>query len=203
MISPFREEYGVGKILTTESCCECYHDLFDMFLILDTTGQGGGFYGVLGADNVDALPLFKMIYGESAIAYGSGCKLEGGDKEFEFNFIRNILFGMIPTAEGIELAYKDELYKWAVMRHGVDFFKQNREVLIYGMLDDYITLGNGERSVTFNKLVKKCPEVIAAKYKYKDNEYLYAYNYTDMRKDVTLFGKKLSVEPKSFIRVQF
>ena len=110
---------------------------------------------------------------------------------------------MIPTAEGIELAYKDELYKWDVMRRGVDFFKQNREVLIYGMLDDYITLRDAERSVTFNKLVKNCPEVIAAKYKYKDNEYLYAYNYTDMRKDVTLFGKKLSVEPKSFIRVGF
>jgi hypothetical protein len=97
MISPFREEYGVGKILTTESCCECYHDLFDMFLILDTTGQGGGFYGVLGADNVDALPLFKMIYGESAIAYGSGCKLEGGDKEFEFNYIMSENESEIPV----------------------------------------------------------------------------------------------------------
>ena len=203
MIAPFREEMCKGKILTTESCAECYHDLFDLFLILDTSGQSTGFFRALGADNVESLPLFKMIYGDSAVAYGSGCKLEGGDAEFEFKYVRNILFGMIPTVEGIELAYKDELYKWDVMRRGVDFFKQNREVLIYGMLDDYITLRDAERSVTFNKLVKNCPEVIAAKYKYKDNEYLYAYNYTDMRKDVTLFGKKLSVEPKSFIRVGF
>ena len=189
-----------GKILTTESCAECYHDLFDLFLILDTSGQGGGFYNSLGADNVESLPLFKMIYGDSAAAYGSGCKLEGGDAEFEFNYVRNSLFGMIPTAEGIEAAYASEEEKWKIMKRGVDFFKQNREVLIYGMLDDYITLGDGERSITFNKLVKKCPEVIAAKYRYKDKVYLFAYNYTETEKVVNLFGKQLSVMPRAFLR---
>jgi hypothetical protein len=201
MIGAFRESMPKSKILTTESCCECYHDLFDMFLILDTSSQNTGFSGCCGADNVESLPLFAMIYGDSAIAYGSGCKLEGGDDEFEFNYIRNILFGMIPTVEGAELAYKDESAKWEVMKKGVDFFKENREVLLYGILDDYLTFGDNAKAVKFGKQEKHCPEVVSTVYKYMDRDYIFAYNYSDSEKDVHVKGKKLRIAPGSFVKI--
>ena len=200
MIGSFRKNMPEGKILTTESCCECYHDLFDMFLILDTT-LPFGFSNVCGTENADSIPLFAMIYGDSAIAYGSVCKFENNDSQFEFNYMRNILFGMIPTAEGIESIHADDTKKWEILKRGVDFFKQNREVLIYGILDDYITFG--ERAVPFNNAEKKCPEVICVKYKYKNSEHVYAYNYTNSKKCVTAFGKSLCIEPNSFARIQF
>jgi hypothetical protein len=200
MIGSFRKSMPEDKILTTESCCECYHDLFDMFLILDTT-LPFGFSNVCGTENADSIPLFAMIYGDSAVAYGSVCKFENNDDQFEFNYMRNILFGMIPTAEGIEAIHADDTKKWEILKRGVDFFKQNREVLIYGILDDYITFG--ERTVPFNNAEKKCPEVICAKYKYKNLDYVYAYNYTDSKKHITPFGKSLCIEPNSFARIQF
>lgn len=202
MIGEFRNSMPKDKILTTESCCECYHDLFDMFLILDTNSQSSGFSKVCGADNVESLPLFAMIYGDSAVAYGSICKFENNTEQFEFNYIRNILFGMIPTAEGIEAVHADDALKWEILKRGVDFFKQNRKVLIYGILDDYITLGDGERSIVFNNTEKKCPEAICVKYKYKNAEYVYVYNYSDSKKDVSAFGKQIFVEPNSFEAVR-
>jgi len=198
MIGEFRKEMPKDKILTTESCCECYHDLFDMFLILDTCSQGGGFSGVCGPENVESIPLFKMIYGDSAIAYGSSCKLEGGDGEFEFNYIRNILFGMIPTVEGAPLECKDESFKWDIMKRGVDFFKENREVLLCGILDDYITFGDNERVLKFGRLEKSCPGVVCAIYSYKGEKKIFAYNYSDSDKSVSVSNKTLKIKAKSF-----
>ena len=199
MIAPFRDSMPKGKILTTESCAECYHDLFDLFLILDTSGQSGGFYGVCGADNVESLPLFKMIYGDSAIAYGSGCKLEGGDGEFEYNYIRNILFGMIPTAEGMEIQYLGEHFKWQVLRAGVDLFKANRMILTHGTLEDISYIGEG-RKVIFGRLERGCPDLIASLYKFEGREYIFAYNFTDECRTVTVFGKEISVTPHAFCK---
>jgi len=200
MIGEFRNGMPSGKILTTESCCECYHDLFDMFLILDTTAQASGFSRVCGPENTDTLPLFATIYGDSAVAYGSSCKLEEADESFEYNYIRNIIFGMIPTVEGMELAYKDEDKKWEIMKRGVDFFKTNREVLIYGHLREYLTFGK-DRVVVFKNLEKHCPDVICAVYEYGENEHRFAYNYADTERTVTVNGKSISVGAHSFIEI--
>ena len=199
MIGSFREEMPKGKILTTESCCEVYHDLFDMFLILDTSIKNSGFPKVCGADNTESLPLFKMIYGDSAIAYGSACAFETGDGQFEFNYMRNILFGMIPTVEGVEAIHADDTVKWDILKRGVDFFKENREVLIYGELLDYKTYNGAGIKVEFNGLVKTCPEVISAVYTYDGKEYIFAYNYSDKEKSVTVRAKTLLLKPKSFV----
>jgi len=201
MIGSFRAEMPKGKILTTESCCEVYHDLFDMFLILDTSIKNSGFPKVCGADNTESLPLFKMIYGDSAIAYGSACAFENGDGQFEFNYMRNILFGMIPTVEGVESIHADDTVKWDILKRGVDFFKENREVLIYGELLDYKTHNGAGIKVDFNGLVKTCPEVISAVYDYDGAEYVFAYNYAECEKSITLCEKTLSVKPKSFVAI--
>ena len=201
MIGAFRTEMPKDKVLTTESCCECYHDLFDMFLILDTCSQGGAFSGVCGPENVESIPLFAMIYGDSAIAYGSSCKLESADEEFEFNYVRNILFGMIPTVEGAPIMCKDEDEKWKIMKRGVDFFKANRDALLYGIMQDYLTFSDDARVVKFGKLEKSCPEVIITVYEYNGENKAFAYNYSDTDKTISVLNKQMTVPKKSFASI--
>ena len=141
-----------------------------------------------------------MIYGDSAIAYGSACAFENGDGQFEFNYMRNIIFGMIPTAEGVEAVHKDDTAKWEILKRGVDFFKANREVLIYGTLVDYVTHKEKGINVSFGAVDGVIPEVISAVYNYDGKEYIFAYNYSDSEKSITVCEKTLSVKPKSFAK---
>ena len=197
MIGDFRKSMPKGKILTTESCCECYHNLFDMFLILDTSIGEGGFQRLCGHDNVEVLPLFAMIYGDSAIAYGSKCKFENSDGDFELNYIQSILYGMIPTVEGVEACHENDEFKWSVLKQGIDFFKENREVLIYGILDEYLVFEQN-RIVKFDKLEKLCPNVTSVVYTYKNKKYIFAYNFASEAKIIEVDGKTIKIAPKSF-----
>lgn len=201
MIGTFRKLMPQGKILTTESCCEAYHDLFDMFLILDTCSQDHGFHAVCGCDNVESLPLFAMIYNDSAVAYGSICKFENNDDQFAFNYIRNILWGMIPTAEGMEMEWiADAPEKWRVLKQGVAFFKENRDILLYGTLDAYYSYENETRDIIFGDFIKKCPSVICAVYSYQEETYAMLYNYAETAHRVAVQGKSLTVPAKSFLK---
>ena len=141
-----------------------------------------------------------MIYGDSAIAYGSACAFENGDGQFEFNYMRNIIFGMIPTAEGVEAVHKDDTAKWDILKRGVDFFKENREVLLYGTLVDYVTHKDKGINISFGAIEGEFPEVISAVYSLDGKEYLFAYNYSDSEKVIMLNGKAISVKPKSFAK---
>lgn len=200
MIGGFRANMPKDKILTTESCCECYHNLFDMFLILDTSIKASGFPGLCGINNVNVLPLFKLIYGESAIAYGTSCQFENGDGQFEFNYIRSILYGMIPTVEGVETQHENDEFKWSVLKRGVDFFKKNREVLLCGELSDYIAFNN-ERTILVDGVEMLCPEVVAVVYNYNGKQYIFAYNYTDDDKFISVERKNINVKAKSFAEI--
>ena len=203
MIGTFREVMPEGKILTTESCCEVYHDLFDMFLILDTCSQDFGFSELCGSDNVDSLPMFAMIYNDSAVAYGSICKFEHNDEPFTYNYLRNILWGMVPTAEGMELDWiADAPEKWRVLKQGVDFFKENRDILLYGIMEDYYQFAEGGKTVAFGDLQRQCPGVICAVYTYEGETYAMLYNYSDAQQQVTVAEQVVSVPGKSFIKVK-
>ena len=142
-----------------------------------------------------------MIYGDSAIAYGSACAFENGDENFEFNYMRNIIFGMIPTAEGVEAVHKDDTAKWDILKRGVDFFKENKEVLLYGTLVDYVTHKDKGINISFGAIEGEFPEVISAVYDYDGAKYVFAYNYAECEKSITLCEKTLSVKPKSFVAI--
>ncbi|MDD2392507.1 MAG: DUF6259 domain-containing protein [Eubacteriales bacterium] len=135
MILKLRALIGKDKILTTESCCECYIDLFDIFLILDPNLQKHFLFD--GEGKCDSIPLFSMIYGDYALSYGSICRLSDTIEEFEFNFIRNLLWGMIPTIEGFSMDQindKNSGKYFEIIKEGVDFFKENKELFLYGRL---------------------------------------------------------------------
>lgn len=199
MLSTLRAIMPENKFITTESCCECYHDLFDLFLILDTCSQSFGFYEICGSDNCDSIPLFAMIYNDSAISYGSVCTFSNNTKRFEFNFTRNILWGMIPTCEGMELAeIENDSEKWEIITRGVDFYRANREILLYGTYEEYIEKTGCNVEITFNTLSKKCPGVIGSVYFYDQKRYLFAYNYSEEKQTLTTAGQNMTIEPGVF-----
>ena len=108
---------------------------------------------------------------------------------------------MIPTVEGAPIICKDEDEKWSVMKRGVDFFKANREVLLYGIMQDYLTFGDGARVVKFGRLEKSCPEVVLTVYEYNGEKKAFAYNYFDTDKTVSVLNKTLQIKAKSFASI--
>lgn len=199
LLETLRSMMPEGKFLTTESCCECYHDVFDLFLILDTCSQGKMFDHLCGAGNSKSIPLFAMIYNDSAVSYGSVCTFENQTPQFEFNFIRNILWGMVPTCEGMELReIKNDTEKWEIIRRGVDFYRKHREVLLFGTYEEYFETEACRKTIAFREALIDCPGVIASVYSYQGETYVYAYNYTEEVQRITVRGRELSVEPGSF-----
>lgn len=202
MIGTLRKIMPKDKFLTTESCCECYHDLFDLFLILDTCSQTHGFHEVCGCENCESIPLFAMIYNDSAISYGSVCTFANNDEQFEFNFMRNILWGMVPTCEGMELEeISNDENKWNIIKKGVDFYKENRDVLLYGTFDEYMKFDCGEKTIYFGDFSKTCPGVICSIYNYGNNTYAFLYNYSPKLQTVEVKGKSVSVNSGEFTSV--
>ena len=201
MINPLRHYMDKDMFLTTESCCESYHDLFDMMLLVDHCSQGKAFHALCGCENCESIPLFAMLYKDTKTAYGSICRFDDNNDQFEFNFMRTVLWGMVPTAEGMELnEIEDADDKWAILKKGVDFYKENKELIFFGALKKYYQFENGAKEITFGELSKKCPGVIACLYEYENKEYIIAYNYSDNEQTVSVDGKEIKLSPKSFIK---
>lgn len=199
ILNTLRSMMPEEKFITTESCCECYHDVFDLFLILDTCLQGKAFYQLCGCENCDSIPLFAMLYKDSAIAYGSVCSFSDNTEQFEYNFMRNILWGMIPTCEGMELAeITEDSEKWDIIKRGVDFYKANRELLLYGTYEAYLDNPDCRKEIAFKGNFITCPGVIGSVYTYQDNTYVLAYNYTDHCQELAVRDRNISVQPKAF-----
>jgi len=202
---------GKDRIMTTESCCESYIDVFDLFLVLDTCFQHTAFNAVTHSGISVAVPLFSMIYGDYALSYGSICCFPDNLDRFEFNYIRNILWGMIPSIEAGELSelenQKDFL---AAIKRGTDFFKANKDDILYGRLveipqyscDTYDITWQGTSEVNppeVYEFTQSVPEICAVIWlDAQNNKKLYAYNYSDKKSVMKLGGKKYEIDAKSF-----
>ena len=209
-----RDVVGYEKILTSESNGETYIDVFDLFLILDTNLQRNGFSLVVGGENCESVPLFSMIYGDYALSYGSICRFSDVPEVFEFNFIRNILWGIMPTVEGVE---KSELERdnaqtyLKVLKKGVDFYKENKEAIFYGRLKgipfyecEKMKLSweteETENTVEFTKVY---PKVLAVLWEDMDGKESYLlYNFDTKTQKVNIEGMDIIVSAKTFKTVK-
>ncbi|MBR7142123.1 MAG: hypothetical protein IKD06_01140 [Clostridia bacterium] len=213
MLRQAREVLGEEAIITTESNCETYIDAFDLFLILDTCFQTFGFNDYSGGNAVP-LPLFSMIYGDYALGYGSVCKFENSTETFEYNFMRNLLWGILPCVEGpdapgLQGASAEE--KLRILKNGVDFYKANKELFLYGRLCRIPVCESGSKSrVTWDLFESNCQQVeeftsvMAAIWEDADGErFLLAYNYSDSEADATVDGRSITVAAKSFFKQTF
>lgn len=211
MVSKVREIMGEEAIVTTESCCESYADVFDLFLVLDTCFQYTAF-NAMSAGNTEQVPLFSLIYGDYALSYGSICRFDNPINQFEYKYIRNILWGILPTVESVDTQElengKDHL---AVTKCGVDFFKENKDVFLYGRLAyipqyscntfDTEWTARDEEKNEFN-YIRTTPAVCVTVWETKDkNNLIFAYNFTDETQSVKMEDRQFDVDPHSFIKI--
>ena len=213
MLAGVRTVLGKDRIMTTESCCETYLDVFDLFLILDMNFQHTAF-AAMTEGNAEQLPLFSMIYGDYALSYGCICRFTDDAERFEYNFIRNLLWGMIPSVEAgtiDQLAAAEEHIQ--VVKRGVQFYKENKELLFYGRLlelPEYACSANHTVSWTakdeqqrLHSYTKTGPSIYAALWESaNDEKYLLAYNYSRDPQTMAYSGKQYTLEGKAFLKAK-
>ena len=211
MLRSVRALLGNESIMTTESCCETYIDIFDLFLILDTNFQETGFNAVMGNGQAESVPLFSMIYGDYALAYGSVCRFTDRIDRFEFNFMRNILWGAIPSVEAGDMVQLNSGQQHLeIIKRGVDFYKMHKNMFLYGRLCeiphytcemceiDWSGIKEGTTSETYT-YVDKFPAVCIVIWEDSNGKkYVIAYNYSNCVQKIDLAVSQFMIEPKSF-----
>lgn len=211
MMSKVRDIMGDESIITTESCCETYIDVFDLFLILDTCFQYTAFNAMSGG-NTEQVPLFSLIYGDYALSYGSICRFDNPLNQFEYKYIRNILWGILPTVESVDTAELDNgKAHLEVTKRGVDFFKENKDIFLYGRLAkipeyscdtiDMKWTARDEAKNTFD-YIRTIQSVCVTQWETKDKEKLiFAYNFSDDTKTVKMADKQFEVAAHNFVKI--
>lgn len=209
MIDKVRDIVGDDFILTTESCCESYVDVFDLFLILDTNFQYTAF-NAMSRGNAYSVPLFSMIYGEYALSYGSICKFSNRLEHFTYNFIRNLIWGILPSIEGVDGAELEKGKEYLeVVAKGVDFFKAHKEVFFYGHLTELPDCGcdtlqmewlaKDEAGNTF-AYEKDTPAVCAAIWQTAEGEsVIMAYNFSEKSQAVQVGCERREIGAGEFL----
>lgn len=211
MIRSVRSLLGDEKILTTESCCETYIDVLDLFLVLDTNMQYGALNSLTSSGISMSVPLFGMIYGEHALSYGSICRFSDRVDRFEYNLVRNTLWGILPCIEGIDMnELKNGAQHLEITKKVVDFFKQHKETIIYGRICEVPVYscktleidweGKSEGSAggrfTYSETY---PAVNVVVWQKSDGtKIMFAFNHSENEETFEIDGKSYSIAPKSF-----
>lgn len=202
-----RSVLGQDKVITTESCCETYTDVFDLFLLLDTNFQRFGFNTMMEGLYSYPVPLFNMIYGSHALSYGSICRFSDEPANFAYNLIRNTLWGFIPTVEGgaqAELDSPDSVEHWRTLKQVVAFYQTNKTMFLYGRLLDVVQCGPETVTLEWEidevgRKTQTIPAVEATLWETADGKQQVAmYNFSDTELTVSAFGKTVTVGAKSF-----
>ena len=195
-----RMKSGKGKLFTTESCCEAYLDVFDLLLVLDTTVTASLFFKCMNNETAEPVPLFNIIYGDYGQLYGSCARFSDHISVFEFNYIRNILWGFMPTVEGgdMEEVTNPNAEKFLdVMHEGVRFFKENKDLLIFGRLKRVLTTSTEKHELDFGEEKLYYESVIATRWEDRcGKEFTLAYNLSDNEQ----YFMGSTIPPHSFIK---
>lgn len=203
-----RNVLGYDKVITTESCCETYVDVFDLFLLLDTNFQRVGFNTIMEGLHSRSVPLFNMIYGSHALSYGSICRFSDDPVCFAYNLIRNTLWGLIPTVEGgtqEELDAPSSAAHLQALKQAVSFYQANKSMFLYGRLVDVAQCGPETVNLKWEidevgLRVESIPAVEAAQWETPDGKHItIAYNFSDSEVTTSVFGQTVTIGAKSFL----
>ncbi|MBQ1263990.1 MAG: hypothetical protein IIY04_01055 [Oscillospiraceae bacterium] len=212
LLDRFRAVVGEQKILTTESCCETYVDFFDMFLTLDTNFQPAAFNRICQKIVSYSVPLFRMIYGGYAMTYGSICVFSNTPLQFEYNFMRNTLWGMIPSIDGgemQELQSEKAPILFDIMKRGVGFYQKHKQMFFHGRLLGPAIVDDCEKIKIGWCLAKDTEDQIetldgicAMRWEDTDGrQMILAYNFLDHDADVVIEGKCVTLKAKAFAEI--
>lgn len=201
MIRMLRKKSCGSKIFTSESCCEAYMDVFDMFLVLTTMVAPYFSFKCLNNYNADPVPLFNMVYGDYSQLYGSTARFSDQINVFEFNFIRNILWGFMPTVEGgdmEQLTDEKALPYISIIKNGVDFYKENKALLTFGRIKRVLCEECNELVFDFGEVKLKYPSVISVLWEDTDGELFKLVYNADDSEQILSDGEK--VKAHSFLK---
>lgn len=198
------------RIMTTESCCELYTDCFDLLLILDPNNQKSAFNAVAGKTIARSVPLYNMIYGDYGLTYGSICTLNDRPECYAFNFMRNLLWGIIPSVDGFtqeELDREESRFHLQITKTAVEFYKENKALFLYGRLVNVLDVRC--ESITLHwdiRNVGTCQEeekaVLAVLWESADGgRCILAANVTEKEQIATIGGKAVIVPAYSFVKL--
>ena len=210
MLQYVRNLMTKDRIMTTESCCEIYTDCFDLLLILDPNNQKSAFNAMAGKIIAKSVPLYNMIYGDYGLTYGSICTLNDRPECYAFNFMRNLLWGIIPSVDGFtqeELDREESKLHLLVTRNAVEFYKNNKSLFLYGRLVNMLDVRC--QSITLDwdiKNVGVCQEeekaVLAAQWESADGtSCILVANVTGKEQVATINGKAVIVPAYGFTMI--
>lgn len=210
MLRHVRGVMGDQRIMTTESCCELYTDCFDLLLILDPNNQKSAFNAVAGKIIARSVPLYNMIYGEYGLTYGSICTLNDRPECYAFNFMRNLLWGIIPSVDGFtqeELDREESGFHLRITKAAVEFYKENKELFLYGHLVNLPDVRCGSITLEWDiRNVGTCQEeekaVLATLWETKDGERrVLAANVTGTEQTAVIGGRTVTLPAWSFGKI--
>lgn len=196
------------RIMTTESCCELYTDCFDLLLILDPNNQKSAFNAFAGKVIAKSVPLYNMIYGNYGLTYGSICTLNDRPECYAFNFMRNLLWGIIPSVDGFtqeELDREESRFHLQITKTAVEFYKANKDLFLYGRL---VNIPDVQcQSIILNwdiKNIGPCPEeekaVLAAQWESAEGtSCILAANVTEHAQTASIGSTTFTIPAYSFI----
>ena len=155
-----------------------------------------------------SVPLYNMIYGDYGLTYGSICTLNDRPECYAFNFMRNLLWGIIPSVDGFtqeELDREESKLHLQVTKTAVEFYKANKALFLYGRLVNMLDVRC--QSITLDwdiKNVGTCQEeekaVLAAQWESADGESrILVANVTGKEQVATINGKAVIVPAYSFV----
>ena len=206
-INGLRNKSKKDIILTTESCCEAYIDIFDLFLVLDITVTPGEMLKFFDNYAAEPIPLFNMIYGKYALGYGSCARFTDSEDVFEFNLIRNVLWGQMPTIEGVDektLCTTNNKSHMSILKKTVDFYKKYKSVFLYGRLVEINDIKCDIIKLEWKQDNKskylEYPSIIEGVWEDDSGDkYCIAYNMSKKNQIITIKNKNITVQGKCFI----
>lgn len=178
-----------GQILATEECAECYIDLFDLMLIVNTDRRG---------DN-KPIPLFPIVYSDRAL-YTGYCYIASPINNGSFKFItaKSLLWGsQLGWIQPGRIVAADAQREALFLKRMQQFRAKIRSILVGGQL-----LGEwspGEVPLMNVPGHGQHPAVLGAKWRSAEGKpYLLLVNWDDQSHKLTLpTGKRITLAPLS------
>ncbi len=189
-----RDIYGKDQAMTTEENAECYIDLFDMMLVVNTTHNS----------YTRMVPLFPLIYSDRCIYSGyTYIPWKINDGSLNFISMKSLLWGSQLGWVNPEILMAPEAQREAAfLKTLADFRKKQHDLFLGGrFITEIVPEGDNPTQVIPN--YETTPVVMAAEWENLAGKRAYiVVNMSDKDRSVTLpDGKQASVKAFGAVRV--
>ena len=202
LINKVRSSIGEDTIITTESCCETYIDAVDMLLIFEQDMLLSGIPILGGMSNQQSVPLFNMIYGDYSLSYGTSNHFDIPYEIFSYILVRNLLWGFIPTIEGVtpeQLQKPDAACRLNFLKDVVSFYRYHKSDFFFGRLKRIPKVIGKTIQITLPCLINgsytlELPALICSIWEGEDDHNrLFSFNLSEKENEFIIDNKKILI----------